>query len=459
MEVNLQSTISYYFSEFLSIYPHLKLGYLGYKIFSYRFFVMNKRVPLNFLILVIMIGAVGMLATDIYLPALPEMSEYFHCTQSDIQGSFTVFLLGLAGCQLIYGGLCDYFGRKPVMIFGLMLFITASILCSVVESLSSFLFFRVLQAIGGGAGSVVSRAIITASYDRTQAVKVFTTTFPIIGLSAAIAPFFGGYLTYYFGWKSTFYFVAAYGVIALITVLIFFKDKEKKGKVAKEEMIKGIVDKEHKIDSRFSSQLLNVLKGYKEVIMNADFLGYSLIVSAGFSAFRSFTAESPFVFNKHGYGPDEMGHFYIALSAAYLIGNLIAKKLVGNMNLERVLSIGFGFLCLGGIALYLGSHYVDFSPYMIILPMAMVTLGNGFLFPTGSAGALSSVPVNISGTASGLVGALQFVLAAICIHWIGGFCEGHAPYLSIFIGSIIFVGLCSFLILLLRRSRTELTLT
>lgn len=394
-----------------------------------------SKVPTIFLVVIITMGSIGLLATDIYLPALPEMAAYFNCSQPEIQSSFTVFLLGLAVCQLVYGVLCDRFGRKRVTLFGVTLFIIASILCATVESIDHFMLARILQAIGGGVGSVVTRAIIADRYTRIEAVKVFSTTFPIIGLSAAIGPFIGGYLTYFFNWKATFYFVAIYGFITLLLVIFYLEENK--------------VEKDLLAHRRSISK---TLQGYFQVLRNPNFLGFAFIICAGFAAFRSYSVESPFVFEAEGFVAEEMGGFYFTLSLAYIVGNLLAKKLVNKISVERVLRVGFCFFVLGGLCMVFGSMYVDKTPYAIILPMGLVALGNGFLFPTGSAGAMTSIPHNSSGMASGLLGALQFITAALCINWIGELCHGHALSMSIFIGTIIIGGLCSFLFLVSSRT-------
>lgn len=379
-----------------------------------------------FIIVIIMMGSVGLFASDIYLPALPEMAQYFNCSQGDILDSFTVFLVGLAACQFVTGLLSDYCGRKNIVILGLFTFVIASLFCAFSTSLREFIGFRFLQAIGGGVGSVVGRAIIADRYSKKEAVKIFSTTFPVIGMSAAVAPFIGGYLTHFFHWQSTFYFIAAFGVIALLLVVFFLKDAKS----------------QHAGPKSFT--------GYVDILRNASFLGYVAIICAGFCAFRSYSAASPFVFDNQGYIAKEMGHFYIVLSIAYIIGNLSAKKLVNHLSLERVLGIGFFFFVSGSVSMVISTMYFQNSPYAIILPMAVITLGNGFLFPTASAAALGSVPSAFSGMASGLMGALQFLLAAFCIDWLGDWCQGQALLMSIFIGIIVFMGFCIFLLIVSR---------
>lgn len=386
-----------------------------------------------------MIGSIGLMATDIYLAALPEMAIYFNCSQTEIQSSFTVFLLGLAGCQLVTGVLTDRFGQKRVALVGFSVFICASLLCVYATTLTEFISCRFLQAIGGGVGSVMSRAVVVNRFKRHEAVKIFSTTLPVIGLSSAIAPLIGGYLTSYFGWRSTFLFMAGFGVVLLFMGGLFLSDKKPELTLVKEKI-----------------QFKIKMQRYFGMFRNLEFVGYALIVCTGFCVFRSYTVESPFVFSRQGYDAEEIGHFYIALSLAYLSGNLVAKKLVNRMSLERVLRIGLTFSVLGAGCFIVAVLMFADNPYAVIIPMSIITFGNGFLFPISTAGAMTAVPSDVSGTASGLMGAVQFVTAALCINWVGKLCQGNGMVLSFFIGTVILCGLCSYLFLIATRPKARI---
>lgn len=384
---------------------------------------MWRRHHFFFLLVITLMGSISLLGTDIYLPALPEMCDYFNCSQIEIQSSFTLYLLGLALCQLVYGMLADRYGRKRITLIAISLFILASYFCARANTLSEFLCFRALQSIGAGVGSVINRAIIADRFNKTEAARIFSTIFPFIGLSAAIGPLLGGYLCSYFGWRSIFYFMMGFGFLVWILVLIFLQESRK----IEKELIN------HPIKKHFAA--------YLHLLTNTQFLGYALAVCAGFATFRSFAVESPFVFDKQGFKAEEMGTFYIALSLAYVLGNLMAKRLVKIRSLDRVLNYGFLFSMIGASLMVILSLYFTQNPYAIILPMAIVVLGNGFLFPIGSAGAMTAVPAVYSGRASGLMGALQFISAAICINSVGEFCQGRAFSLSVFIMCIVIMGL------------------
>jgi DHA1 family bicyclomycin/chloramphenicol resistance-like MFS transporter len=155
------------------------------------------------------------------------------------------------------------------------------------------------------------------------------------------------------------------------------------------------------------------------------------------------------------YGPEEIGHFYIALALAYLSGNLVAKKLINKNSLENVLQVGLVFSVLGGALMVVSALMFTDEPYAVIIPMSIITFGNGFLFPISTAGAMTAAPVEFSGTASGLMGSIQFILAAVCINWVGNICQGEIIPMSIFIGMIIFAGLCSYLFLINNKPKTS----
>lgn len=390
-----------------------------------------------FLAIMALMGSVSLLATDISLPAFPEMSSHFNCSQSQIQTSFSLFLLGLAGSQLVYGMLADYLGRKNVALTGLIVFTLASLWCAFSSTLTEFLFARLLQAIGGGVGSVINRSMVASRYNRTESVKIFSTIFPIIGLSAAIGPFLGGYLTSFFGWRSTFYFMVGFGLLTCLLIVFFLKETRRE-RQEETQQIKALLHSP-----------LEKLSSYLVVLRNLNFLGYAMVLGSSFAAFRCYAAESPFVFHNQGYLVEERGTFYISLSVGYILGNLCAKKLVNTLSVEKVLNIGFLFLTLGGGSMVIGTLFYAEMPQAIILPMALITFGNGFLFPTSSAGAMSSVPTAFSGMASGLMGSLQFLTAALCINWVGEVCQGEALWMSLFISVIILMGLASYRLLAL----------
>jgi DHA1 family bicyclomycin/chloramphenicol resistance-like MFS transporter len=349
-------------------------------------------------------------------------------------------LLGLAICQLMAGVLSDRFGRKRVVMIGLSLFIASSILCLYARTFSEFMLCRLFQALGAGVGSVISRVLVSDKFNRQEAVKVFSTIFPVVGLSSAIGPWVGGHLTKLWGWKSIFIFIAGFGVLILIVAYYALGNEKRPTNKRLRVAIKRL----------FSP------REYWGLIRNIEFLGCALIIWASFCVFRCYSIESPFVFSKQGYLAEDIGRFYIPLSFAYLIGNMIAKKMINFVPLERLLRIGILFFVLGGGAMVSAALLLEHSPYTVVIPMCLITLGNGFLFPVGSAVAMTAVPVSVGGMAAGLMGAMQCLLAAACVSWIGKICQGEFIALAFFIGGIVLVGFISYLLLIVYKPRNQL---
>ncbi len=401
--------------------------------------VQSKQNYYLFFILITLMSSVSIFATDTYLPALPSIASHFNATQTQVQLSFTVFLLGLASSQLIAGALSDRFGRKKIVVAGFILFTISSVLCACSNTLSEFIAFRLLQAIGGGVGSVTSRALVVDKYDRQEAVKIFATVFPIVGFSSAIAPFVGGYLTYFLGWQSNFFMIAIFGLVILLFVFLCLKTQ-----------VSTTVT--------HVSSALKVRK-YGDILSNLEFLGYALIIAVGFCVFRSYSVESPFVLSNQGYAVEKMGRFYIVIAIAYIAGNLLARRLINQSTIAYVLRIGFLFFSLGGLCMIASVRIFENNPFGLIIPMTVITFGNGLLFPVASAAAMTSVRSEHYGIASGLLGAIQCLLAAFSSNWVGKLCQGSAVSLSFFIGALILFGFCSYLLLVVYRPKSDISLT
>lgn len=388
-----------------------------------------------FFLIMTLLSSINLLASDIYLPALPELCKVFNCTQSAIHISFSFFLLALGICELLYGVLSDYFGRKKIIVAGLSIFVIASLLCASAETLQEFVLFRIIQAIGGAVGLPITRAMIKDYYDKKTTAKIFSFIFLVVGIIAAFAPFVGGHFISYFTWKSIFYFISGLGFIILLLVLFFLKETYMS---VDRSLVTKIATNSPKI----------LIANCHKVIFNKNFLGYVLLMCAGYTVFRCFIVESPFIFNNIGYNMQDIGGFYILLSASYLVGNLLTGNLITKYNVEKLSFLGLIFLVIGGLAMMLLTNFFKQPVYATLIPMLIITLGNGFLYPTSSAIALSSVPENLTGMASGLIGFIKCMFVAFFIHWIDNFSKGETLLMSYYIAGIIFLGLMCYLILI-----------
>lgn len=177
-----------------------------------------------------MLSMMGLLASDIYLPAMPSMSSYFQVSSVRLQQTIGIFLFGLAVFQLIYGPLSDQIGRKKIIITGVCFYIIGSLGSAFAHSIYILLFFRLIQAIGACSGLVLGRTIIADVFPQNKITNVYNIIYPLVAASPAIAPIIGGYLVSYFSWKASFIFVGTFGLLLLFLMRDFPETLQKEQK-------------------------------------------------------------------------------------------------------------------------------------------------------------------------------------------------------------------------------------
>ena len=360
-------------------------------------------------------SVIGLVSTDIYVPALPEIAHAFAVDGKILQLSLTTYFLGLAIAQLIYGPMSDTWGRKPVVLLGISIFTIASLAIVFASQIETLLIARFFQAIGACAGMTIGRSIVGEIYTKEETGKIFATIFPFIGLSPAIAPVIGGVIAISFGWRAIFGFVTLLGI--LLIGVIKTQLPETKAQVDRVPMKFGAI-----------------VSNYREVVSNRLFWGYALCPCFAYIAYFAYIAESPFILAKYGYSTQVISFFYISLSISYVIGNFTARKLLSTMKLPRVILLGYLFFISGGLLMLLLNYTLNVSSlsFDLILPSTILTLGNGFLLPLGSAGVISTFSKN-SGYASGLLGFVQLGSAALTTAIIGMISQGNPLALATYI--------------------------
>lgn len=340
-----------------------------------------------------MLSMMGLLASDIYLPAMHKMMIHFDTSEANIQLTISIYLLGLSIFQLIYGPLSDQIGRKNIIVCGVVFYIAGSIGCSFAHNLYELLFFRFIQAIGACSGLVLGRAIMADIFPASEITNIYNIIYPLVAASPAIAPIIGGYLVTYFGWQSNFIFIGFFGLILLL-LFINFPETLKNTK------------------KNFSGRTL--ILDYISISKSARFWGLTGIICCVYSAWFIYLTQSPFIFmGKLNYLPKEVGYFYIPLAVSIYFGNLLSKKIKFNLGIEFALYIGCGFFFIGAFSLFISLNLFQInSPLQIICPMALLAISNGFILPLGIPSAISLQPGK-AGSASGLVGFFQIFFSAL----------------------------------------------
>ena len=370
---------------------------------------MNKTLSMPLVVLIACLSVGGLISTDIFLPALSEMQLFYKVTEAQIQDAIALFLFGVAFSQLVYGPLSDSLGRKKTLVAGLLIWLVSTVGVIYSTHINELLVLRLLQGIGSCAGITVSRAIINDMLDKKSSAQLYLVIFPFVGMSPAIAPMIGGVLTQHFGWKSCFIFLTLFIVMTLglcLTALRETLPPEKRQKLS------------------VMAAMVNTFV----VLRNRQFLFYAAIPCFAYAAYFSYIVESPFLLGKLGLSPLYIGYTYILLSVSYVAGNLIAKKRSRQAGIEETIRLGYRIFVIGGIVFALQMYLSPVPLFTSIISIGILTFGNGFLLPLGTASAIAAHP-QASGTASGVMGALQLGSAGLATFLIGKL-SAHAPVMT-----------------------------
>ncbi|EJF87837.1 multidrug effflux MFS transporter [Bartonella rattimassiliensis] len=381
---------------------------------------MYNKPSLLFIISIICLSVGGLISTDIILPAFESMRQYYQVTESDIQSAVAIFLLALAIGQLIYGPLSDNFGRKKTLLFGLFLWLFSTLGIIYTVNLQAFFILRFLQGLGACSGIVLSRAIINDLVDKKAAGRLYLVIFPFVGTSPALAPLIGGLLLQFFNWKAIFIFLSLF-ILSTIFLCYFVLT----------ETLSPI--------KRQSFTPVTIIKGSLGVLRNKQFIFYALILCFAYATYFAYLVESPFFLTALGLSTYYLGYSYIGVSLTYVLGNLVARRFLKQESMERTVRRGYIIFVIGGILFGLQMYVSPWPLITSLSAISLLTFGNGFLLPLGTALAISSHP-QAAGTASGVMGALQLGSAALSAEIIGKI-SGHDPWnVAILLAACCIVG-------------------
>lgn len=338
--------------------------------------------------------ALNALSSDVYLPALPSIAEHFDAQVAAVQLTLSVFLVGFAISHLIYGPLSDRFGRKPVLTFGLTLFVVSSIGCALSDSLQMLVVFRFLQAFGCSAGTVVPRAMIRDVFGSLEAGRVLSYMGTAMALAPALGPTIGGHLTVWFGWESVFWFL---GVFCLACALLFIA-----------RVPESFPDKN--LDAL---RLRDLARNYWQLLFDRHFLGYTACLGFLFAGLFAFISISPYVLIElFGVAPERFGYYWLVTVVGYVVGSLISARLHQSFSVLALLRLGAAALTVAGCSMLGLARFGVYDPWAVIGPQSVYMLGLGIVVPQATAGVMASYP-RIAGTASAFAGFLQMSFAAL----------------------------------------------
>lgn len=355
---------------------------------------MLRRGPRAPFVLLAAITATGTLGMHMIIPALPATAAGLGVSASTIQLTITLYLVGLAIGQLVYGPISDRFGRRPVLLAGLALFTLAGLATAAAPNAGVLIGARVLQSIGGCGGLVLGRAIVRdqATADRAAAQLALLTL--VMSMAPAIAPVIGGYATAYLGWRASFALLAVLGALALLAILLRLP-----------ETLEG---------PRSARGFSTMLHGSVSLLRSRAFRGYAIGGACTTTAFYAFMSASPFILeNRLHQTPQAIGLYYVLLMAGVAVGGFTANRLAGRVRPRQALRVANG-IAIAAAALFLLADLTDrLSVLTVIAPVTLFLVGAGMASPFAVAGAVSVNPLAI-GAASGLYGFAQMAYGVLC---------------------------------------------
>lgn len=376
---------------------------------------MRNQSRTELLIILGTLTAFGALSIDMYLPALPTLETVFSARTSQVQLTLTTFFLGYALGQSFYGPITDRFGRKPPLYASLTLYTLASIGCVFAPSVEAMMVLRLLQALGGCAGSVIARAMVRDLFDVQEMRRILSILMLVLGVAPILAPLFGGQLLRLFGWQSIFWVLALIGMLSLLAV--HFRLLET-----------------HPADPTQRINLRKILIRYYGLLQNRTFVVNVVaggIASAGMFAY---IAGSPFVFIDYfGVSSDQFALFFGFNALGLVLSSQANAYLLQDIRPDKVLFTAIAIQCVAGFTLIIAALTGVGGLPGVAIPLFIYVTCNGLVFPNATALAMEPFGRD-AGAASALLGTLQSSFGAIVTALVGaleGAGEGAIPMASV----------------------------
>lgn len=354
-----------------------------------------------FVVLLGALTALTALSIDMSLPALPRLAAVFATTPDKAQLTLSVFLIGFAIGQLAYGPVSDRFGRRPVLLFGLVVYAAGGIGCAISGSIDQLILFRLLQGIGGCVGRVMGPAIVRDEFHAQRGAQVLSYVTLVMALAPLIAPVIGGYLLVIADWQAIFLVLAAFGAIVLAVIATRFGESSK-------------------YRDPQATQVPTLLRNYARFLAHRACLGHALINCFVFAGLFSYISGSSFVFIEvFGLPAQIYGILFGVTASAFMAGASLNGRFVRRRRPQVVLRIGLAIVLAGGAAMLLWTLILP-SVTGVLVPIVVYVFGMAFVFPNATAAAMEPLP-RMAGVASSLIGSSQMAVGSLAGYLVNRF--------------------------------------
>jgi MFS transporter, DHA1 family, multidrug resistance protein len=354
-------------------------------------------------------------ATDLYLPALPTLTQAFGASMSDAQLTLSALIICLGLGQLACGPLSDRYGRRPVLLCGLALYTAASVLSAIAPSIGWLIAWRALQGLAMAAAITCGRSLIRDLYDPLAGARVMSRALTGLGLIAGLSPLLGGLIVTWFDWRAALLVLAVFGAFTLAFVALRFE----------ETLVQP---------DAHATRVVPMLRNWAQIVSNPTFRAFTMLSSATYGGLFVLLAGSSFVYIEVLHtSPAVYGAILSSGSFSYIVGTLLCRYLLARRGLRGTVAVGGGLSLLGGLMMaglaLAGVHEV----WAIALPQALYAAGHGIHQPCAHAGAIGPFPEK-AGTAASLAGFLMVLTAFVVGLWLGRSFDGTVYPLALGVG-------------------------
>lgn len=370
--------------------------------------------PVSYTALAIMLAALSMLGpfcVDTYLPAFPQIEVSLRASALQMQQTLSAYMFAFAMMGLWHGPLSDTFGRRKVILVALFIFSLSSIACALATSIEQLWFFRILQGLSSGAGTVIGRAIVRDVYDGPRATKLMSLTTMIFSIAPAIAPIIGGWIISISNWRTIFITISVYTILLLIYCY----------KALPETL------------PRHARQPLSpkqTVRNLYDIFSNPKFSLIALSIALNFSGFFLYVASAPAFITRHLHlGPTDFGWLFVPAVSGMFLGSLAANRMAGKIPLSKQVLLGYTLMLLSAASNV--AFHIWYPPALpwSVLPLLVYNTGTSILMPAATLIVLDLFP-NMRGSAASCQSFTLTMLAALVSGLVAPFLSGAVLYMA-----------------------------
>ncbi len=331
--------------------------------------------------------AIGPISMALFTPAMPEIVRAFGTTDAAVKMTLSLYFAGFAFAQLVCGPLSDGYGRKPITIAFMGIYLAATVAAILAPTIELLIAARFAQGVGAAAGVAISRAIVRDLFTNERSARIMNLIGMILGIGPAFSPTLGGITMELFGWHAIFGFMLAFGVTIILVV--------------KFAMTETVVRDPSRVKPRA------LMRSYRSLSTSGYFMWSSLVMGGSVGALYTLATILPFVLmDRVGLTPTQFGLGMLMQSGAFFIGAVVMRKLMGTRSAYQLVRPGLCFIAAGSLLLAVGLHLFEPSFLLVMAPVGVYAFGIAFVMPAMSTASLAPFP-HMAGAAASMSGFIQ----------------------------------------------------